>query len=175
MGRKKKIQDLELAYLVGAGLNQREIAEKLEVSRSSVTLAIKRMKEEQPELLEEKSIEDFRKGEADDLATMRRLIVAALKKKLRTTSLKNISLQQLGMLYGIMFDKDRLLNDQSTENHAVRTYSQLDGETRAVIGDAVRRLTDGMLNEARTKAKEEYGILDNGQADGVDLPKMWEE
>ena len=153
MGRNRKIHDLELAYLVGCGLNQREIAEKLEVSRPTVSDAIKHLRATHPELLEEKSIEEFRKGETEDLANMRRIILSSLRRKMTTTTLNAISLQQLGVLYGILFEKDRLLRGEATEHIATATYAQLDDKTRAVITDAVSQLTKDMLNESRGDAE----------------------
>ena len=151
MGRKRKIQDLELAFLIGKGMNQREIAEALNVSRPTVSDAIKHLRATQPELLEEMSTEDFRKGETDDLANMRRVVLQSMKRKLNTTSLNAISIQQLSVVYGILFEKDRLLRGEATEHIATATYAQLDSKTRAVIGDAVKQLTEDMRKQAQEK------------------------
>lgn len=149
MGRKHKIHDLELAFCVSKGMNQTEIAEHLGVTRVTVRAAINRVRESHPELLEEMSTEQFRKGESDDLANMRRIILHSLRRKMNTLSLSAISLQQLGVLYGILFEKDRLLRGESTEHIATASYKQLDDKTRAVIGDAVKRLTKDMIKESQ--------------------------
>lgn len=155
MGRKKKIQDLELAYLFNLGLNQQEIADKLGVGRSSVTNALKRLRAEQPELLELVSVDEFRKNEGTELGSMRQMLLAAMKKKLRKTPLSQISLLQLNTLYGTLFDKDRLLNDQSTENHAVVTYNKLDDATHKIVGDAVKQLTEQMMKTSRKEGEDD--------------------
>ena len=153
MGRKKKIQDLELAYLVSLGMSQQEIADKLDVGRSSVTNAMKRLRAEQPQLLEMVSAEEFKKKEGNELDMLRQMIIGALKKKIRNTSLSQMSLLQLNTLYGTLFDKSRLLNDQSTENHAVVTYNQLDEKTHQIIGDTVAQLTADMMKKSTAQAE----------------------
>ena len=157
MGRKAKINDLELIYLYGMKLTHDEIAEKLGVTRSSVTNRLSKLKQESPELLIAKDVQEFRKQETDDLANMRRMILAALKQKLVKTNLSQVSLQQLGAIYGILFDKDRLLRGEATEHIAHATYNQLDDKTRKVIGDAVKQLTDQMMTEARAESSERSG------------------
>jgi len=153
VGRKKKIQDLELAYLVSLGMSQQEIADKLDVGRSSVTNAMKRLRAEQPQLLEMVSAEEFKKKEGNELDMLRQMIIGALKKKIRNTSLSQMSLLQLNTLYGTLFDKSRLLNDQSTENHAVVTYNQLDEKTHQIIGDTVAQLTADMMKKSTAQAE----------------------
>jgi transposase len=169
-GRKRKISDLELAFLVAKGMNQTEIAEKLGVARVTVRGAMKRMREECPELLEEMSTEDFRKGESDDLANLRRIVLYSLRRKMNTMSLASISLQQLGVLYGIMFEKDRLLRGEATEHIAAATYQQLDSKTLAVIGDAVKTLTKGMLVDSRAQALEVGGTIVSGDSATTTAP-----
>ncbi len=155
MGRPRIIQDLELAFLVGKGMTQKEIAEQLKVSLPTVKDALRRVRAEHPELLEEKTIEVFRQEESDDLANMRRVILHSLRRKLNTLSLSTVSIQQLSTLYGILFDKDRLLRGEATEHIATATYNQLDNKTREVIGDAVKKLTVQMISEAQKSESEE--------------------
>lgn len=154
-GRPRKIQDLELAFLLSKGLSQKEISLQLGVHYQTVKDGIKRLRKEQPELLELASIEDFRKGESDDIAGLRRIILGGLRKKLTTMSLSNISLSQLGVIYGILFEKDRLLRGEATEHIATATYNELDDKTRAVIGDAVKQLTSDMLQKSRAAALDD--------------------
>ena len=153
MGRKKKVLDMELAYLVGLGMSQQEIADKLEVGRSTVTLALKRLRAEQPQLLDLKSAEEFNKGEGSELDAIRQMVIGALKKKIRNTPLSQMSILQLNTLYGTLFDKKRLLNDQSTENHAVVTYNQLDATTHRIIGETVKQLTEGLMADSHKQAE----------------------
>ena len=154
-GRPREISDLELAFCMAQGMTQKEIAEKMSCNVSTIAKNVKRMREENPELLEEMSTEEFRKKESDDLANMRRIILKGIRRKLTTMSLNSISLQQLGVIYGIMFEKDRLLRGEATEHIATATYNQLDDKTLAVVGDAVKKLTNEMLQESRSKVEED--------------------
>jgi hypothetical protein len=151
LGRRRKINDLELAYLIGCGLTAKEMAEKLSCSVPTVNNGIKHLRATQPELLEERSLEEFRKGETDELANLRRILVSSMRRKLTTTSLSAVSLQQLGVLYGIIFEKDRLLRGEATEHIATQTYNQLDSKTRNVIANTVKELTSKMITDAKEK------------------------
>jgi len=149
MGRDRKVTDLELSYLSGMGYTHDEMAEKLGVSRSTITSNLLRLKKESPELLNMIEVEEFRKQETDDLARLRQIILGSIRKKLNTTSLSTVSMQQLATLYGILFDKDRLLRGEATEHIATATYNQIDDKTREAIGDAVKQITQNMLDEAQ--------------------------
>lgn len=152
MGRKRKIQDLELAYLYGLGMTNQEIADKIGVTQPAVSNALKKLRKESPELLEEQGTELFRAGESDRLAEMRKIILGSIRRKLSTMSLGTVSLQQLATLYGVLFDKDRLLRGESTEHIATASYTQLDDKTKSVISNAVKELTSQMLEVASSKS-----------------------
>ena len=141
--------------MVGMGMNHREIAEKLDCSRGAISLAIKKLRETAPELLALQSVEDFRKNETVDLAGLRQVVLGALRRKLNTTSLAAISIQQLATLYGIMFDKDRLLRGESTEHIATASYAELDSKTRETIADAVKQITCNMISESQKELAKE--------------------
>lgn len=149
MGRKKKISDLELAFLAGQNLTHQEMADLLDVSRSTITARMASLEKKSPELLRISDINTFRKEETDRIAGLRQLMLNAVEHKLKNTVVSQESLVTLMKAYGILFDKDRLLRGEATEHVAHASYQQLDDKTRKVIGDAVKQLTSNMLDEAR--------------------------
>jgi transcriptional regulator with XRE-family HTH domain len=152
MGRKKKINDLELIYLHGLGLTQEQMAQKLDVSRSTVTHALKKLKDEYPDLLRVKDLEEFRRDESDHLAQLRQMMLGALKQKVLKMNLNQISFQQLSLIYGVLFDKDRLLRGEATEHVAHLSQHQLSSEDRALLKDTVRQMTTRALKASSEDA-----------------------
>lgn len=155
MGRKRKINDLELIYLHGLGLTQQQIADKLDVNRTTVTLAIGKLKKEYPELLESEDLEEFRNRESDHLGELRKMLLFALKQKVMKMDLKNISFQQLSTLYGTIFDKDRLLRGEATEHVAHANVHQLSDEDRALLKSTIGEMTKRALLTSSEEALDE--------------------
>jgi hypothetical protein len=148
MGRHAKINDLELIFLYGIGLTQDQMAHKLEVSRSAVAQRLRKLRDENPELLKEDTVTEFRAGESDELATLRKIILRSMKTRVMK-DLKSISLSQLSTLYGILFDKDRLLRGEATEHVAhAHLHKQLDQEDIKAIEEAVQKMTTKAIEDS---------------------------
>jgi hypothetical protein len=152
MGRKKKINDLELVYLYGLGMTQENIAQKLDVSVSTVKKALAQMREEFPDLLKVKDLKEFRREESDHLGSLRQMILGAMKQKVMRMNLNQVSFQQLSMIYGVLFDKDRLLRGEATEHVAHATITKLDAEDRKLLSETVRQMTERALTQSSTEA-----------------------
>ena len=155
MGRKKKINDLELVYLHGLGLTQENMAQKLDVSVSTVKNALARLREEFPDLLKIKDLEEFRREESDHLGSLRQMILSALKQKVLKMNLSQVSFQQLSTIYGVLFDKDRLLRGEATEHVAHATITSLDKEDRKLLQDTVRQMTERALQQSSNEAMKD--------------------
>jgi hypothetical protein len=134
-----KFTDVELIAALGlCNGNITKTAEQLGVSRAAV---IKR-KKTIPEGVIAPTIKEFRKERADVFAHIQR----ACLQYITPEKLKKASLQQIGTLFGIMYDKERLEQNLSTENvaHALE---------QALSDNDIKRL-DTLITE-RTKEKLE--------------------
>jgi transcriptional regulator with XRE-family HTH domain len=151
MGRKRKINDLELIYLHGLGLTQQQMADRLEVTRSTVTHALSRIKQENPDILKLGDVGEFRVGESDQLAMIRQLVLTAMRQKVLKMNLSQISFQQLAVLYGTIFDKDRLLRGEATE-HVAHVHKQLDKEDKKLLQETIRKMTERALTQSSEQA-----------------------
>lgn len=155
MGRKRKINDLELIYLHGLGMTHQQIADKLGVTRSTVTVAIGKIKDEYPDLLKAEDLETFRNRESDHLGELRRFLLAAIKQKVLKMNLNQISFQQLSTLYGTIFDKDRLLRGEATEHVAHAHKGMLDAEDRKLLKETISKMTQRALTQSSKEAFKE--------------------
>lgn len=163
MARKSKINEQDVLNLYATGKTHQEIADTLKVSRGSVTKVLLRLREERPELFQVVSTSEYRKSESDKLAEGRRLVVERIMQKLKSG--QDISLNQLGTIFGILFDKDRLLRGEATEHVAHASYAQLDDKSRKVIGNAVKELTQHMLDESRKRHQEKITETQSGESE----------
>lgn len=138
-------QLMELANVVkedGGVLTHQEIADEMGVSRVGVTRALQRIP---PELLSGRTVEEYRQNRAKMFAGIQRMIL----QNITPDKLKNASLAQLGTLFGIFYDKERLEHGQSTENNAMAIKIQLDDASKAKIQEAIAALTQQKIKEAR--------------------------
>lgn len=121
----------------GSYPSHQEMADKMGVARVTITRALQRVPEWQ---LKERDINQFKQDRADIFAAAQQLIL----KHVTEQKLKAASLQQLGTLFGIFYDKERLERGQATTHVAEVTYHKLDPDTQKFIEKAI---------QARTKAE----------------------
>jgi len=137
-----KFTDLELIAALNVHHdNVTRAAKELGVSRSAV---IKR-KKLLPKGVIAPTIQEFREQRADTFARFQQIILQYVTEK----KLKGASLQQLGTLFGIMYDKERLERGQATEHIAHAHYELLDEKqlkalkefSRTMIEDKMKRIS----------------------------------
>lgn len=110
--------------------NVTRAAEELGVSRAAI---IKRRKQ-LPSGCLSKDLTQFRQKRADIFAEIQKMILMYIT----PDKLAKSSLQQLGTLFGIMYDKERLEQNLATEHIAHAHYEVLDDQTK----ESIRKLTD---------------------------------
>ena len=137
-----KFTDIELiAALNVHNGNVTRAAKELNVTRAAV---IKR-KKLLPTGVIAPTIEEFRSQRADTFARFQQIILQYVTEK----KLKGASLQQLGTLFGIMYDKERLERGQATEHIAHAHYEKLDENqmkalkefSKTMVEDKMRRIS----------------------------------
>ena len=114
-----KFTDLELiAALNVHNGNVTRAAKELKVTRQAVIKRAKLL----PKGVIAPTIDEFREQRADTFARFQQVILQYVTE----AKLKGASLQQLGTLFGIMYDKERLERGQATEHIAHAHYEKLD-------------------------------------------------
>jgi len=116
---KSKFDDFDLiAALNLHNGNISRAAQELGVTRAAV---IKR-KKTLPEGVIAPTINEFRTMRADTFARLQQILL----QHITPAKLKGASLAQIGTLFGIMYDKERLERGQATEHIAHAHYEKLD-------------------------------------------------
>lgn len=87
--------------------------------------------------------EDYRKMRADIFADMQKMLLRFVTED----KLKKASLQQIGTLFGIFYDKERLERGQATEHIAHAHYEQLDDKSRKMLKDTIKKMTEQKLKQ----------------------------
>ena len=135
-----KFNDMELiAALNLHNGNVSRAAQELGVTRAAV---IKR-KKTLPVGVLAPTIEEFRTQRADTFARFQQIILQFVTEK----KLKDASLQQLGTLFGIMYDKERLEKGQATEHIAHAHYQQLDEKQMKALKDFSKTMVQQKMKE----------------------------
>lgn len=136
----QKFTDMELiAALNMHNGNVSRAAQELQVTRAAV---IKR-KKVIPEGVLAPTITEFRSQRADVFARLQQILLQHITEK----KLKGASLAQIGTLFGIMYDKERLEKNLSTENIAHNQYKTMTAEDREMIKAIVKSRTESKLKE----------------------------
>lgn len=131
-----KFDDLELI----AALNRSDGNESAAARLLGVTpAAIRKRKVQLPEGVLSKDIQDYRLRRADIFAGFQRAIIAGITPE----KIKKASLQQLGSLFGIFYDKERLEKNLATEHIAHAMHKKLDADDlkalKAYIDQSTKR------------------------------------
>jgi predicted transcriptional regulator len=136
----KKFTDIELiAALDFHNGNVTRVAEELGVSKTAV---IKR-KRKIPEGVITPDIDTFRQERANIFASIQQ----ALLRYVTPDKLKRASLAQIGTLFGIMYDKERIERNQATDFIAHAHYQMLAPEQMKSIKAVAKELTEQKLKQ----------------------------
>jgi predicted transcriptional regulator len=131
----------------GNKMTHEEIANELGVSRGAVTKALAKIPKS---MLIRNDIDNFRKARAEIFADIQKLILTYIT----PAKLKGSSLQQLGNLFKIFYEKEKLELGQATEHIAVIHKNNLDKATVAMIQKAIEEATDKQMAEARETSRQ---------------------
>jgi hypothetical protein len=140
---KKVIDNEQLIFLAqqiksdGKPWTHQEMADDLGCSRTAVTRALMKLP---PALLEARDVTKFREKRADIFAEVQREIM----KYITPEKLKNASLAQLGTLFGIFYDKERLEAGQPNVI-AAQFNVDMDPETMKIVRKAIQTKTENTL------------------------------
>jgi len=163
MGRKRVIDDQRLLVLIGRGFNHSQIADELGVGRSTVTKAIKRLEETNPNLFCEASVEQFKLDEADNLAKARMYIANLIIPALQAMNWKNMTpemLRKLGLLADKFLSMEKLIRGEATSlvGHGhIHKYDQAQIEDMKKIA---KQLSNSVVEQSIPEI--EYTGEDNG-------------
>lgn len=145
--RKRKIDQVELIHyaqkkhLNGKPYTHKQIAEALNVSRGAVTKAISKLP---PALLGSRDAAEYKALRIQIFQDMQRLILQYIT----PAKLRKASIIQLGTLFGIFYDKERLERGMSTENVASVNIHQIDPEAMKAIKEAIKVTTRKKLEKS---------------------------
>jgi molybdenum cofactor biosynthesis enzyme len=146
MAGKQKFTDAEMIEAINAAEgNVSQAAKDLDVSRS----ALVKRKAALPEGALITNIADFRVKRADVFADLQRQVLAAIT----PDKLVKCSAQQLATIAAILYDKERLEHNLSTENVAHNVAENMTDEDREFFME---------LQQKRTKALMEGVTYDDG-------------
>lgn len=141
---KQKFSDIELlSALTEHDNNITKTAEALGVSRTAI---IKR-KRELPEGALDPDIESFRAKRANILASIQRMLLMQLTPK----KIGRASLNQIGTLFGILYDKERLEKNLATEYIAHAHFKALSPDQMKAINRVSREMTEQKLKNVTYK------------------------
>ena len=137
---KQKFDDFEMiAALNIHNGNISRAAQELGVTRAAI---IKR-KKHLPEGVIAPTISEFRMQRADTFARLQQILL----QHITPAKLKGASLAQIGTLFGIMYDKERLERGQATEHIAHKHYESLDETQLKALKDFSKTMVEQKLRE----------------------------
>jgi len=154
LGRPKggrKIDEQELIALAtarkgdGSPFTHTEIAQQMGVSRPAVTKALAKLP---PSLLASNDVKTYRRHRADIFADFQRLILTYIT----PDKLKGASINQLGTLFGIVYDKEKLERGQATQHVAVMHKSMLDEASLKKVKEVIQEITQAQITAARNES-----------------------
>ena len=135
-----KFDDMEMiAALNLQNGNISRAAQELGVTRAAI---IKR-KKSLPDGVLAPTVGEFRANRADVFARLQQILLQYITPK----KLKGASLAQIGTLFGIMYDKERLEKNLATEHIAHAHYGLLDKEDKQWVKDLILRRTEKKIGE----------------------------
>lgn len=126
----------------GSKLSQTEIARHLGVTRPAVTRALQRVPDS---ILASNDVNSFRKNRADIFADFQRMILTYMTPE----KMKQASLNQLGTLFGIVYDKERLEKGQATQHVATVNKAMIDKQSMAKIREVIADMTAKQIAQAK--------------------------
>jgi len=158
-GKNGKIDKDELIKMMcartpeGRKYTHSEMAAQLGVSRGAVTAMIPKIPEE---IVAKRNVENYREARAELFADLQKMILTYITPQ----KLKQSSLQQLGNLFKMFYEKEKVELGQVTDTAVVIHKNRLDKETIAQIEEAIGSATAKRLAASRKEslalAKGEY-------------------
>jgi transposase len=142
MGRPRKINEQELILMLGQGLSHQKIADHMGCSRPAVTKAVNLLP---PTLRAHQSIQEFKQRRATQFAEIQQMLLRYITPE----KLKNASLAQIGTLFGIFYDKERLEKNLATEHVAHAHLKQLSDADRKAIKGMIQNMTRRQLEASQ--------------------------
>lgn len=134
-----KFTDFELiGALMSTGGNITKTAELLGVTRK----AVRNRKKTLPEGVIAPDVESFRSQRADTFAKMQQILLQFITPQ----KLKNASLAQIGTLFGIFYDKERLEKNLATEYIAHAHFNNLNPEQMQLVKEMSKKMTEQKLS-----------------------------
>jgi hypothetical protein len=136
----QKFDDFEL--IAALNLNNNNIsraAKELGVTRAAV---IKR-KRLLPDGVIAPTVREFREQRADTFSRLQQILL----QHITPAKLKGASLAQIGTLFGIMYDKERLERGQATEHIAHSHYEQLDDNQLKALKEFSKAMVERKISE----------------------------
>ena len=88
------------------------------------------------------STKNYREVRAEVFADLQKMLL----RYITPDKLKKASLAQIGTLFGIFYDKERLERGQATEHIAHAHYQALDDDSKKMLKDTIQQLTEKKLN-----------------------------
>lgn len=152
---KSKFDDLELiAALNEANGNESAAARALQVTPAAVA----KRKKQLPDGVLSKDIQDYRIRRADIFAGFQRALIAGITKD----KISKASLQQIGTLFGIFYDKERLEKNLATEHIAHDMHKSLDPQDLEALKKYIDNSTKRKVNEVEY---EQEAVVISGDSD----------
>ena len=152
---KSKFDDLELiAALNEANGNESAAARALQVTPAAVA----KRKKQLPDGVLSKDIQDYRIRRADIFAGFQRALIAGITKD----KISKASLQQIGTLFGIFYDKERLEKNLATEHIAHDMHKSLDPQDLEAQKKYNDKSTKRKVNEVEY---EQEAVVISGDSD----------
>ena len=149
--KRRKIDQQELIALAtarkgdGSPFTHAEMARHLGVTRPAITKALKQIP---PSILHSHDVHTFRQNRADIFAEMQRLILTYMTPE----KMKGASLNQLGTMFGIIYDKERLEKGQATQHVAQINKSMIDDKSMAKIREVIQEMTQAQISKAKSES-----------------------
>lgn len=149
--KRRKIDQQELIALAtarkgdGSKFTQAEIARHLGVTRPAVTKALDQIPQS---ILNSHDVTTFRKNRADIFAEFQRLILTYMTPE----KMKGASLNQLGTLFGIVYDKERLEKGQATAHVAQINKNLVDEKSLRKIREVIQEMTQQQISNAKQES-----------------------
>ena len=116
-------------------------AKELGVTRAAI---IKR-KKTLPDGVIAPTIEEFRTQRADTFSRLQQILL----QHITPAKLKGASLAQIGTLFGIMYDKERLERGQATEHIAHAHYEALDDKQMKALKEFSKSMVERKMKEIK--------------------------
>ncbi|MHA2068554.1 MAG: helix-turn-helix domain-containing protein [Candidatus Thorarchaeota archaeon] len=139
---KRKFSDVDLIAALNISNNNVTQAAKI---LGVTPLAVRKRRNELPDGVLADKIDDFRTHRADTFAQMQQIIL----RYITPDKLRKSSLQQLGTLFGIFYDKERLETGKPTEQIAHAHLSKMHPDDMKLLKQMIQQKTQRRLEKAK--------------------------